>query len=249
MTLACENMPYSDYIVYVDESGDHSLTSIDPDFPLFALSFCVFRKTDYVTKVVPSIEKFKFDTWGHDSVILHESDIRKSRGPFSRLLGGAHVRADFFDRLNAVIGDAPFEIIVSVIDKIRHQSVYTNPMSPYELALLFCMERLLTTLLARGQRGRHVHIVFESRGANEDRELEREFYRICANGARWGYRKEDFSTMNFHPVFVKKAANSSGLQLADLTARPIALQTLRPAQTNRAYDLIRPKITHCKVFP
>ena len=32
---------HSDYIVYVDESGDHSLTSINPRYPLFVLSFCV----------------------------------------------------------------------------------------------------------------------------------------------------------------------------------------------------------------
>jgi hypothetical protein len=35
---------YSDYIVFADESGDHGLTSIDPEFPVFALVFCVFEK-------------------------------------------------------------------------------------------------------------------------------------------------------------------------------------------------------------
>ena len=36
--------PFSDYIVYVDESGDHSLESINPEYPLFVLSFCIFLK-------------------------------------------------------------------------------------------------------------------------------------------------------------------------------------------------------------
>lgn len=35
---------FSDYIVYVDESGDHSLDSINSEYPLFVLSFCIFRK-------------------------------------------------------------------------------------------------------------------------------------------------------------------------------------------------------------
>ena len=35
---------FSNYIVFVDESGDHSLTSIDPQFPVFSLSFCIVRK-------------------------------------------------------------------------------------------------------------------------------------------------------------------------------------------------------------
>ena len=29
---------FSDYVVYVDESGDHSLTSIDADYPVFVLA-------------------------------------------------------------------------------------------------------------------------------------------------------------------------------------------------------------------
>ena len=37
---------FSDYIVYVDESGDHSLTSIEADFPVFSLSFCVVKTAD-----------------------------------------------------------------------------------------------------------------------------------------------------------------------------------------------------------
>ena len=45
---------HSDYIVYVDESGDHSLTSIDPEYPVFVLSFCIFRQGEYAQTVTPS---------------------------------------------------------------------------------------------------------------------------------------------------------------------------------------------------
>ncbi|WBH17292.1 DUF3800 domain-containing protein [Sphingomonas radiodurans] len=35
---------FSDFIVFADESGDHGLTSIDPQFPVFASSFaCLIR--------------------------------------------------------------------------------------------------------------------------------------------------------------------------------------------------------------
>ena len=39
------NITYSNRIVYVDESGDHSLELIDLDYPVFVLSFCVFEKS------------------------------------------------------------------------------------------------------------------------------------------------------------------------------------------------------------
>ncbi len=38
---------FSDYIIYVDESGDHSLESIDKEYPVFVLAFCIFNKKIY----------------------------------------------------------------------------------------------------------------------------------------------------------------------------------------------------------
>ena len=76
-------MPYSDYVVFVDESGDHGLVSIDSDYPVFVLDFCVFRKEDYIQNaLVPKVEAFKFEHFGHDLVVLHEHEIRKQQQPF-----------------------------------------------------------------------------------------------------------------------------------------------------------------------
>jgi hypothetical protein len=71
---------YIEYIVFVDESGDHGLTSIDSGYPVFVLCFCIFSKAHYSNKVVPKLKAIKFQTFGHDLVILHESDIRNKRG-------------------------------------------------------------------------------------------------------------------------------------------------------------------------
>jgi hypothetical protein len=32
---------FSDYVIYADESGDHSLTKIDPIYPVFVLCLCL----------------------------------------------------------------------------------------------------------------------------------------------------------------------------------------------------------------
>jgi hypothetical protein len=42
--------------------------------------------------------------------------------------------------------------------------------------------------------------------------------------------------------FADKRTNSAGLQLADLTARPIGRHVMDPAQPNRAWDIIEPKL-------
>lgn len=240
---------FSDFIVYADESGDHGLVSIDPEYPVFALTFCVMRKADYSSTVVPAVQSFKFGIWGHDAVILHEHEIRKSKGPFAVLMTDRALRERFYDGLNGLIEAAPMTIFASVIDKERLRAKYANPWNPYEIALLFCMERLHGMLTAENQHGKTVHVIFESRGKKEDAELELEFRRIAGNDGHWGYKRHDFSRFDFQPVFMSKAANASGLQLADLTARPIALSQLRPGQPNRAFDIIHPKLGGLKCFP
>lgn len=225
------------------------MANIDPQFPMFALTFCVMNKGDYVGTVVPAMQNFKFGIWGHDSVVLHEHEIRKSTGDFGLLRTDRELRGRFFDELNGLMEAAPMTIFASVINKEKHSAKYANPWNPYEIALHFCMERLHSMLTAEGQQGKTVHVVFESRGAKEDKELELEFRRIVANDSHWGWKRHDFSLFDFQPVFIPKAANASGLQLADLTARPIALQILRPDQPNRAYEIIEPKIGALKCFP
>lgn len=240
---------FSDFIVYADESGDHGMVSIDPQYPVFALTFCVMRKDAYTAEIVPAMQGLKFGIWGHDTVVLHEHEIRKSLGPFGVLRTDRALRTRFMDELNALIQTAPMTIFASVIDKEKHRAKYANPWNPYEIALHFCMERLHMMLTDEKQHGKTVHIVFESRGAREDAELELEFRRIAGNDSHWGYRRHDFSRFDFQPVFIPKAANASGLQLADLTARPIALSQLRPGQPNRAFEIIRPKLGGLKCFP
>ena len=51
---------FSDFIVFADESGDHGMENIDPEFPMFALVFCVFRKSDY-SQIATSRNTCKFD--------------------------------------------------------------------------------------------------------------------------------------------------------------------------------------------
>ncbi|MHB8210513.1 MAG: DUF3800 domain-containing protein [Acidithiobacillus sp.] len=75
----------SDYLIFANESGDHGLVSIDEQFPVFALVFCVVQKQDYVEQIVPAMQRLKMAYWGHDQVILHEHDIRKEKGPFAHL--------------------------------------------------------------------------------------------------------------------------------------------------------------------
>jgi hypothetical protein len=74
---------FSDYIVFVDESGDHGMVGIDQTYPMFGLAFCIFRKQEYMQIVCPAVQSLKFKHWGHDGVVLHEHDIRKPKREYT----------------------------------------------------------------------------------------------------------------------------------------------------------------------
>ncbi len=226
---------YSDYIIYVDESGDHSLDSIDSNYPIFVLSFCIFNKCEYMTKITPTIQNFKFKYFGHDAVVLHEHEIRKSKGYFG-ILFDQTIRSEFFSDLNEIIEISQFTLIATVIKKSELLSKYTQPENPYHIALGFGLERIHKFLEQNGQAEKVTHVIFEKRGLKEDNELELQFRRVCDGD---NFHKK---SLPFKIILADKRINSGGLQLADLTARPIGVSLLRPNQNNRAYDIIKEKL-------
>ena len=225
---------FSDYLVYVDESGDHGLISIDPEYPVFVLVFCVFQKAEYINRITTSLARFKMQFWGHSEVVLHEHDIRKPKNEFT-ILFNASVRQNFMNGLNHLISNTSFTMVASVIDKKRLLHQYVKPASPYEISLSFGLERVFRHLSDIGQSDRRTPVVVEKRGKREDEELELSFRRI-RDGANYLNHK-----LPYDLVMIDKKANSTGLQIADLTARPIGIKTLRPKQVNRAYDIILQK--------
>lgn len=226
-------MLYSDYIIYVDESGDHGLSTIDPGFPVFVLSFCIFKKVEYCTSIVPAFLNLKFKHFGHDMVVLHSRDIRKKIGPFA-VLTNPIAETAFMKDLTAAMTAANYTVVSAIIDKNALLAKYPHPNNPYDIALKFCMERAYGALRDIGHHANRTPIVAESRGKKEDGELALTFNAV-ANGANyWG-------KLPFDIVFADKKTNSTGLQIADLVARPIGLNFLRPAQPNAAYAAIDPK--------
>src|SRR5438132_13052844 len=151
-------MQFSDYNVYVDESGDHRLVKINPIHPVFVLAFCMFKKESYGSTLVPAMQRLKFEFWGHDAVVLHGHEIRKEHGDFN-ILRKAETRAAFLDRLNGVIDAADFTVVAAIIDKARHVKQYKDPADPYEIALAFCMERLQLFLKERQQGETLTHLL------------------------------------------------------------------------------------------
>jgi hypothetical protein len=222
------------HIVFVDESGDHGLHTIDPQYPVFVLAFCIFNKSHYADVVLPTITRFKFRHFGHDQVILHERDIRKDVGDFAMLREPSR-KAAFMDELTDLVASLDMTVIASVIRKDHLVDRYHWPSNPYEIGLEFGLER--THLWLRGHLGAGLPtpVIIEQRGQREDDQLELEFRRVCDR------RNFTGAVLNLQSRFVAKSANVPGLQVADLVARPIGRHILNPEQPNRAYEVVEQK--------
>ena len=126
-----------DYIVYIDESGDHNIENIDPKYPIFVITFCCFNSDEYINQVTPALQRLKIKYFGHDQIILHETDIRNNKKPFRFSGIDKGLRESFLFDLSEIIEDIPFTVVSIVIDKTELKSRYSNPINPYYLGLRF----------------------------------------------------------------------------------------------------------------
>jgi hypothetical protein len=240
-------------VVYLDETGDHSLELIDRDFPVFGVVLLICDAEVYVKQLIPAVCQLKFDYFGHEGVVLHSREIRRAQGDFGFLTDPAK-RPPFYERINRIMSDYDFQLVAAFIRKQRHKDkygVYAN--HPYELALMFALERLLPLLESVGQT--EVTIIAESRGKREDDELRLSFLEVINNGTGYVSYKR-FRQVNFRLDFRQKGSNLVGTQIADLAAYPIARHTIDKDKDNRAFEIVKRKfykgpglIRGLKVFP
>lgn len=219
----------SRWIVFCDECGDHSLASIDPDFPLFLLSLVLIERADYLRVVVPALARFKLEWFDHEGVNLHSYEIRKVRPPFA-FLSRRDLRETFHARLAALMSTLPYRAFPVAVRKdllvARHGTAAENP---YDLALSRGVESIREWIAAHG--GGEASWVAEARGKREDRQLAETWsclHRIPAEGVQ----PESLE-------FVPSHDNVAGLQLADLVGYPVARRILNPERPNQAYEVVR----------
>ena len=251
-----QHYQFSDYIVYVDESGNADIKNIDEKYPVFVLTFCIVKKTTYTRYIVPQFQNMKFQIFGHDGIVFHSYDIRQKENDFASLQS-EDIREEFFQCLNEVMEESSYVIISSVIKKQDYVGGLHRKRDIYHHALQFCLERLHDFLIKNNQHQKLTHIICECRGKKEDRMLEEEFEQILTN--TYDYTQKHRRSYVHTPMkikFIPKTANATGLQIADLLGQPIGRHIISPHQKNRAFEIMENKFFRkggkrigLKVFP
>jgi hypothetical protein len=228
------------YYLFMDESGNHGLTQINPESSVFLLCGILFHADDYQV-FRQKLNDIKLHFWKTTEVIFHSRDIRKCDKEFAILLD-YDVKSAFYAMLNQCVSEAKYTIIVSAIRKdeyIKRFGKLSNDV--YELSLSFIIERAIFKLDEILQPIKKLDIILEQRGKKEDTKLKEHFQRITARGTGYvsaGRINSYEMTINFR----SKIKNVNGLQLADLIAYPCATFVKEPKRPNPSFDVFSDKI-------
>lgn len=227
------------YHFFLDETGDHGLSFVDPNFPLFLLGGCLFRN-DELLRVEREINNFKNEFFGTDKIILHSRDIRKCEGSF-QILFDLKIKKRFYERLNNIIAGADFTVIGSGIKKDEYIKKYgKSAKDPYAISLAFGIERLIF-YLDKKSHPNIVDIKIEKRGKKEDQQLLDQYNIILDRGTYYVRPERLKGKINSFEFFLKRD-NVIGLQIADLCAYPLARHILNSEEPYIPFKIIGDKI-------
>ena len=222
--------------MFLDESGDHSLSKIDPSYPMFVLAGCIFDMEYYVEEVEPAVAKLKAKHFGSDEVILRSYDIRKQKKEFKSLVDKKK-RDAFYTDLNGLIAETDFKVIAAAINKAVLSEKHTKPGNPYDLCLEFILERAVMYL---GRSKEQMLLRIESREGHNDQTLAEQFERF-RRGEGGKFPALEVQRKLIDLSFNQKSQNIAGMQLADLVAYPIGKYVLDHEKENQAFTIIEPK--------
>ncbi len=231
------------YYLFIDESGDHGLTTLNPEFPVFLLCGILASSEEYAN-IREMMNKLKHDIWDNKEVIFHSRDIRKCEKEF-QVLFDMELKRKFYEKLNFIIREGKYTVIASAIRKDNYIKRYGRLSNDvYELALSFIIERTIFCLDGIYSTNKQIEIVIEKRGKAEDKKLEEHFQRLLARGTGF-VTSERLKDYGLSIIFKNKRENINGLQLADLIAYPAARYVMEPKRANPAFDAFENKI-YCK---
>lgn len=250
------------FYLFLDECGSPSARVMETEFPVFALCGVVISEAN-LHAIDVKWKNWKIRTTGVDDDRIHEPDVRKFRRRFHR---ASQEEKDIIDEsLSEILGDFDFHCIAAVIDLRELSEQYPTgrvddflPRSCYLMAIDFIMERFVHFLRVAGDSGRG-SVIAESRETKEDVLVNYEYVRLQKEGTQFVSESDFRWYLAPYMQFLRKSANSTGLQIADIAARPLAEKILDPSSLPKRWDVIssklydgtkgRPESYGLKVFP
>jgi len=210
--------------MFLDESGDHSLDVIDPQYPMFVLGGCIMDFGYHEDILVPRLKEYKKNLFGRDDFILHTREIVRRKGIFRKLTDKSF-RERFYKETNCLMGELEYTVVACAIKKDYHLAKYgLAAIDPYMLSLRILVERFVFEVRQNGG-GEEGHIVAESRDETLDNELRLAWMNLRTSGT--GYVTASEVRKHVSELHIRdKKKGIAGLQIADMIVSPIGRHVL-----------------------
>lgn len=223
-------------VLFLDESGDHNLTSIDPQHPIFVLGGVIASREYALGEMTDRLNLFKQELFGTTNIHLHTADFTRQKNGFERMMEREFCMR-FYEKLNQLISELDISIVACAIKKQRHMEKYGfSALDPYHLSVNVLIERFCFDIGKTG-KGR---IVAEARDATLDRQLELAWLNTKVSGTDY-IKAVDLNQRIDSLVLKTKQDRIAGLEIADAVVTPIARRILgRDSRIN--IDIIKSKM-------
>ena len=73
------------HILFIDESGDHNLTTIDIQHPIFVLGGVIAEKKYAFGEMTEKLNAFKQELFGTTDITLHTADFTRQKNGFHQM--------------------------------------------------------------------------------------------------------------------------------------------------------------------
>lgn len=208
------------YYFFLDESGDHSLSVIDPQYPVFVLGGALFLAEEY-ERASRRWVALKRELFGSEDVIIHTADLTRNRNGFERMKQPAF-RHRVHEALNQAVAASRFTAFGCAVRKDLYLANHgLGALDPYHLSLGVLIDKALMSV----GRGDNLHIVAESRNPWLDRMLDVVFLELKIRGTLH-FPPVEFNARKIHLSIRDKSDNILGLQFADLLVSPMGRYVL-----------------------
>jgi Protein of unknown function (DUF3800) len=224
-------------ILFLDESGDHNLTVIDPQHPIFVLGGIIADRDYALGEMTDKLNAFKMELFGTTEIILHTSDYTRQRNGFEAMKD-KNFCDEFYKKLNELLAGLRITVVACAILKQQHMAKYgLEAVDPYHLSLNILAERFCFDIGDNAPKGK---IIAEARDATLNNQLEIAWLSVKISGTRF-MQAVDINNRIDSLILKTKQDKIAGLEIADAIVTPIARRVLRRS-SKIDLDIIKSKM-------
>jgi len=224
-------------ILFIDESGDHNLTVIDSQHPIFVLGGVIADREYALGEMTDKLNAFKQDLFGTTDIMLHTADFTRQKNGFEQMKEKVFCET-FYTKLNQLISELKITIIACAVKKQQHMDKYgLDAIDPYHLSLNILAERFCFDIGRNPQKGK---IIAEARDPTLNNQLELAWLNVKISGTNY-LQAVDINNRIEGLLLKTKQDKIAGLEIVDAIVTPIARRVL--GRTSRVdLDIIKSKM-------